>query len=507
MKCDLRFRWYVPIAVIGLYLLWCTINLFLPGQPPVADAILWRWVLIVSIYLIVFLMPRKAWLLWMLVAVSTAQAFYAIGQQAGYIGSNHSLFFVTGFMGNPGQLGGFQAVAFLTTLMLMFKSRGRKYRSTVLLATALLIAYSLWLSDSRASCVAVFVGIIVMFWSQIRATLSVRKWLYIPLLIIAVTATIFLFNYRSESAKARLLIWRVSMDMVTDKSLTGHGTGSFNQEYMLYQARYFEQHPDSQFQMFADNAAYPYNEFLHVLIEQGVVGLILFLGVFVSAFVTAVDKRMLAPLAGLLVFSLFSYPSYKIGLLLLFPILLGSIESKCPFRLLPKWRHGALTALIVAAAFISVRQFHFYREARMSTEKLMYSYNQPSANFMSDNFGKLFGDLQCNSLYLYWMVSYPEMANESKFDRIMPSCENWCDLGDYFAEKGQYDKAERYYLTASRMIPTRMLPNYRLWKLYCSQNKSSQAARVAEHILQQPLKVENTFTLRVKGEVKRYSDK
>lgn len=46
------------------------------------------------------------------------QAIYAIGQQAGYIASNHHLFPITGLMGNPGQMGGFQAVAFLSAALL-----------------------------------------------------------------------------------------------------------------------------------------------------------------------------------------------------------------------------------------------------------------------------------------------------------------------------------------------------------------------------------------------------
>lgn len=468
MKCNLRLHRYAPIIIIGLYFLWCMTNLFLPGRHPVADAVLWKWGLIVSIFLIINMMPHKVWLLWILITASTIQAFYAIGQQAGYIGSNHSLFLATGFMSNPGQLGGFQAVAFLSALILITKFRNRKYQSAILFVAVFLISYSIWLSNSRASFVAVISGIIVMYWSQIQPTLIARKWLYVPLLIAAVAVIISLFNYRSESVKARMLIWRVSMDMAADKSLIGHGAGGFNQNYMLYQARYFEQHPDSQFQKFADNAAYPYNEFLHVLIEQGIIGFILFLGMFISTFMAAVDKRMLVPLVGLLAFSLFSYPSYKIGLLLLFPILLGSIENKHPFCILPKWRFGAISILIVVAVFISFHQYYFYKEAKSDTNKLMHSYNQASAMRMSYNFNEIFDDLEYNSLYLYWMVRYPEMIDESKFDKIMPSCENWCDLGDYFAEKGQYDKAEQYYLTASQMIPTRMLPNYRLWKLYRS---------------------------------------
>lgn len=491
-------------ALIGLYLLWCGFNLLLSGRLPIAEAILWKWTLLAAIYLIIRLSPRKEWVLWALTAVGTVQVLYAAGQLAGYIASNHRLFPVTGFMGNPGQLGGFQAVVFLTAALLTVKTQSRKLRLFLLYPLLALIAYSLYLADSRAGWVAVIIGLTVLFWAEIRRMLTARRWLLAPILLAVVLSAVALFNYRSESAKGRLLIWRVSADMVADKPLTGHGAGGFNQEYMLYQARYFEQHPDSEFLMVADNAAYPYNEFLHVLVEQGLIGVLLFLAVIVAAFVTTTDRRMLAPLAGLLAFSLFSYPSYKFGLLILFPLLLGLGGDRQTPPISPRWRYGLLSAALLLAAAIGVGQLRFYNRAQVNSRILMRGYDRQAADFMTANFNRLRSDLRFNSMFLYWMTSYPEMADECKFRSILPSCENWCDLGDYYVEKGAYDEAERYYIMAAQMIPTRLRPNYLLWKLYLEQGKVEQAARIAEHILSQPLKVENTFTLRAKGEVKRY---
>lgn len=504
MISKLQLR-YDPVTVGGgLYFLWCLLNMLIPGQLPMTAALIYKLTLIGAIYLVVRFSPRKEWVLWLLTAAGVAQAVYALGQQAGFIVSNHSLFPVTGFMGNPGQLGGFQAVAFLAASVLAVKNVSRKLRLLLLYPFLALIAWSLYLADSRAGWVAVVAGLIVIYWSGIRRLFIARRWLIAPILFVAILSAVALYGYRSESVKGRLLIWRVTADMVADKPLAGYGAGGFNRHYMLYQARFFERHPDSEFLMVADNAAYPYNEFLHVLVEQGIVGLLLFLAVIVAAFATTTDKRMLAPFAGLLAFSLFSYPSYKFGLLILFPILLGCTGRADSLPQKSHWRYGIMTASLTVIAVISFNEIRFYSKVHENERKLMSHYDDCAAGFLYANFDRLSSSLRYNSLCLYWILKYPEIWDESKLSGLFPNCENWCALGDYYARVGMYDNAATYYRTASRMIPTRRLPAYRLWKLYREQGNTKLARQLAEQILSQPLKVENTFTLRTKAEVERW---
>lgn len=489
---------------IGLYLIWSCLNLLLPGRQIWFDAVWRKWLVLVFIYVLVLSTARKRWVLWMVVSAGVVQALYAIGQQAGYIASNHHLFPITGLMGNPGQMGGFQAVAFLSAALLAVKTPNRRLKIFLLFPFLSLLFYSLWLADSRAGWVAVGIGLLVLFHVEIRRVFSQRHWLVVPIILVTILSVVALYAYRSESAQSRLLIWRVTMDMIADKPLSGFGAGGFNQQYMLYQARYFETHPDSEFLMVADNAAYPYNEFLHVFVEQGIIGLLLFLGIFVAAYWRSTDKRMLVPLIGLLVFSLFSYPSYKFGLVILFPVLLGSIECARPRIANRQFRFGVITALVATIIFISTHQVRFEREVRLYARRLTQEYDKNAADFISNNFRRLSTDVIYNSLYASWMVTYPEMADESKFCMVMPSCENWCDIGDIYMNSGRYIESEECYRTASYMIPTRLLPNYRLWKLYLLLDEHARAKRVADRILTQPIKFENTFTLRVKTEVRNY---
>lgn len=46
---------------------------------------------------------------------------------------------------------------------------------------------------------------------------------------------------------------------------------------MLYQARYFEQNPESKLGLLADNVKHPFNEFLRVTVEFDLIGTFLLL--------------------------------------------------------------------------------------------------------------------------------------------------------------------------------------------------------------------------------------
>lgn len=487
----------------GVYLLWGALNMLFIAQLPIDNILFWRWGLVACVYILIRSIPRKEYILWLLVLAGIIQSAYAIGQHIGYIASNHRLFDVTGFMGNPGQLGGFQAVTFIVTFVLLKKNAHSRIAGCALLSSLLLIGYSMWLANSRAGGVAVLAGLIALYRLEVRQFLTRHKRLLWPIFIIVIGLGILVFNYRADSAKARLLIWRVSADMIADKPVAGHGVGAFNQQYMLYQADYFERNPDSQFSMVADNTAHPYNEFLHIWIELGIVGLALILSMATIAVAVPADKMMSAPLVALLVFSCFSYPSYKLGLLVLFPILFGIISSKSLFEVKYQRVLGLLILSFATTLFWSGSGYMSHRRAKDKVILLLQGrYDKDAADYVTTNFNRLQPDYRFNTQYLSIMLNHPSMMDEAKFGRIMPACENWCDIGNYYANKGWYEHAEKYYKEAASMIPTRLMPNYLLWNLYLHQGRNNEAEKMALHILNQPLKVENTFTIRAKNEVR-----
>lgn len=423
----------------------------------------------------------------------------------------HPLFDATGSFGNPGQTGGFLSVCFILSVGLAKMRRGRI--RILILCVCLTVGEALLLTDSRAGVLAALIGITVVFLPEMRRLWQRYKTpVAITLSAVCILFGILLYGYRTASADARLLIWRVSADMIADKSFTGHGIGSFNKEYMLYQADYFGKHPDSWFAAVADNAAYPYNEFIHAAIELGAIGLFLLCAVFAAALLSKsgndVGRLNKVGLVGLIVFSCFSYPSAVFPLFFLFPLLLAaSTDGKRVIRLPKGLRIGLMVGLFLVC-LIAVKEWKFYRQASAEVGQMGAEDHSGSSRFVNTHFEKLVNNLMFNAAYIEFVfLRDREHFPDERIHSLLPSCETYCDIGNYYFERNQFDQAERYYWTASRMIPTRLRPNYLLWKLYVQTGMTDLAWQTAKKILSQPLKIDTSFTLRSKAEVREWMNK
>lgn len=118
---------------------------------------------------------------------------------------------------------------------------------------------------------------------------------------------------------------------------------------------------------------------------------------------------------------------------------------------------------------------------------------------MKDNVG-------FNDYYMAWLIRQFDVeadANERVKD-IQPFCEGYCVLGRYYMMRKDYSKAEYFLNEASYMIPTRIRPRYYLWELNVDKGDIPGAIKMAEDILVMPLKIENTFTLKVKRKMREF---
>ena len=455
--------------------------------------------LICSAYFFARNLPDKNWILYSILLVGLVHAVIAILQFAHLIDANHETFSITGLMGNPGQLGGFQSAALVCTLSLLFKTR-EKGIFAILLCVAILIFFSLILSDSRAGLFAAVIGISVLSYNCWIGYLLRNKWLCLLAIVLIVGLFVLLYLYRPESVDSRLLVWRVCTDMFADKPLTGYGIWGFNHNYMLYQGEYLLSNPNHRMYFLADNVTYPYNEAIRILVEQGLIGFVLVVIVLVVHVKSAENKKDIAPLITFLIFSMFSYPSYKLGLVLLFPLLLGVLSSPAEFATYRKISLLISLGLVVMCiAFVKIKEDYFI--SRVSN---VYE----SGGREDDEINRLFiansNCIKINSSYSTLTKHFPEFLNNETIPLIFPSSDNWCILGDYYLSKGDFDKSGKFYTQASYMTPGLVTPKYLLWKLYVLQGKMIEAQCVADSILRMQVKVENTTTLRLRNKVLTY---
>lgn len=439
---------------------------------------IFRWLMIITVYLLSRMVVRSI-LFYALVVSSLLQATIAVMQKLNCFPSEHPLFDVTGTFNNPGPLAGYLATGVILAILLLdnFFRHWRSIKTFLVVSSMLIIGIALYWTDSRSGLLAVGVGILVAYRQKIRLFIAKRRILIVSLSIAIILFISFtLWVYRPASANARLLIWKISCDMVIDKPICGHGIGGFEKLYMFYQAKYFANHPHSRFLLVSDNVAYPYNEFVHVAVDLGLVGLALLLLVVLLLF-SVEDRKsneIKAVLSSCLVFAMFSYPSYVAPLMMNLVLLAGLCSSSRKFLTLRFSRLSVVTGLVLLAGLLVVC---------FDAMSLCYKNSR---------------------LVMAMLMEGKEVSQMDLLRRLPPSCETFCKFGDFYMGQKQYKVSESYYKYAADMIPTRVRPNYKLWNLYLLQNDTVNARSMAWHILEQPLKVENSFTLKVKREIRNY---
>ena len=65
--------------------------------------------------------------------------------------------------------------------------------------------------------------------------------------------------------------------MIKDNPVTGYGSGGFLANYMNYQAEYFARDTDSKYAILAGDVKHPFNEYILLVVNYGLIGFLLFL--------------------------------------------------------------------------------------------------------------------------------------------------------------------------------------------------------------------------------------
>lgn len=493
------------LATGTLYLLLHT--LFVTRLDSLDPIQFWQWIAILLVYVWSRQINNPVFPLGALVLSGVFQSVLALLQFYELLESNHPLFSTTGSFGNPGPLGGYLAVCLIAAAGLARRFFKKRVLRTVFLLGAFVILLGLLSTDSRAAGLAGLIGLAVVFGDVVIRVWKKHKKVVLPLFIACfLFGGYLMYTYRPASADARLLIWKISAGMILEKPFEGHGAEAFRKEYMLHQAEYFENNPDSHFLPVADEVGYPYNEFLHVWIEYGVLGVLIVFGLFISVLFSFQQndspQTSKAAFTGLIIFSLFSYPSYIFPLLLLFPLLIGSIKSNTKYVIYVR-RIGNLVflAIISGLCFLCFNSYLFYRRTSQHLNALFTQDDEKSNSFFDDHFSRLKLNHSFSNAYSFFLRENPDY---DKMLQLAPTYELYCEIGDLLIEREEYDEARHYYQQASYMIPTRIRPNYSLWRLNVLQGNINESIMMAKKILSQPVKVENSYTIRVKTEIKKY---
>ena len=481
------------------------------------------------------------------VAIGGIEAVSGMRQLHGFEGSNHSLFKLTGDFYNPGPYSGYLAIVLPVCLWMILEwgkeKRAHSRASLRYLGWIGLLAIIVVLPAgmSRTAWIAAAVSCGWVYWVQQIGWEKTKRYMNgnraltivssILILISIAGALAGIYLLKKDSANGRLLLWKVTGQAIREQPWTGTGTGSFPAAYAEAQAEYFTSGKASETEMMvAGCPEYGFNEFLQIGLEQGLVGLMVFVLLLSYSLFRGMKNRQAGAAGGILalmVFSLASYPLQLPEFWVVLVVLMGVANSNTPVDAdisvaadtppTPS-REGRKILSVTMIGVLAIccgwifRQQKGYYEGYKKWNTLKMLYNSKAYEAAGEGYEEL----------VPLMGHKPELLFEaaqclSKSERLKKAnrlLERAMKLsGDpmihYMAAKneqsmGNYQKAEDLLLHAIDMLPERIYPYYLLTKLYSEPTffQEDKFIKAADAVLKKEPKVESTAIREMREEVK-----
>lgn len=454
------------------------------------------------------------------------ESVLGIMQLLGIAVSHNSMCPMTGGFANSGPYGGFLAVC----IAVVFAAAWR-WRDSVNLYDRILF----WLSSvsgclgivvlpasmSRAGLIALAVSGVVfaLTKTEIKSYLRSHKWL--PLSVVAVSLAIGAgaFCLKKDSALGRFHIWEMELRAIADKPLTWHGYGNALGSYGDAQAEYFEGEERGQERVrIAGCPEYAFNEYLRLGMEFGILGLLLSVAVIVlgTMMLCHSDSSLTFGLVAWGTFAMASYPLAVWQLRLLLAVFLGAaigvsvkVGKKGRLILVP-----ALVCLSVGSMLVWLPENKHRKEAESKWLEERRFTNFGIFDGMADRLAILYPQLRRNFRYLYDYgyalhkeCRYEESNVILREGALISSDPMFYNIiGKNHEALGDYELAERNYIHAHNMVPSRLYPYILLMEMKERQGNTEQALAYARKALSLPVNERNMSMRDLHERARKYYD-
>jgi len=529
-------RFTVIDIVLGIYIIYLFFHTIILKPIHPNPVFVTEHILLCIIYIIYRNIKYKQlkYLYWVLIFATLHQLYYGILHQTGGFTPGYGLSDIKGRFINQGPFAGFIACIIIVNYGLLLNNLHKiklnntikKWIKTLLLIVVfIIILTTLIYSNSRASWLASLIGLLFYNWKKYGTSISVNKLVpslkgrisfYIILTVLIVGIAYSLYQFKKGSADGRILIWKVTIGMIKDKPLLGHGVDTFQSNYMQYQADYFKENGDDQYQYLASDNNYAFNEFLRIGSEQGLIG-ILIIAILGYIIIHSIKKGKnsinnnfyeLIPKSGLIVFfvfGLFSYPTeilqIKIVAVFFIAILANSsntipvfysLKSNYPSRIhLSKIKRGIFLVVILVVFSLSwhkiTEKAKIYKDWNFALLEMKRGNYTNYISFSENNFQKLKNNGYFLGSYGYSLFKEQEYVKAIKiFEQavlLMPSTKIYIDIGECYNRLENYNKAEFFWKKASNMVPVQFKPEYLIAKMYFENGQKEKARKIALNLL------------------------
>lgn len=461
---------------------------------------------------------------WSLILIGGCEAIYGLRQIYGYASSNHSLFALTGSFFNPGPYSGYLAMVFPLCLNEWLQLKNKSDRSVVeqivfYLAggTLLLIICVLPAGMSRSAWLAAAISglwICSLHYSwgrKLRLAWRENHKKVIAILACGLVCLIIggavLFYLKKDSASGRLFMWKISCLVIGERPLTGYGIDGFAYAYGRAQEEYFAKGNYSlQEELVAGSPEYAFNEYLQVIIEWGIGGLLVLLMIIIFCLHRGIKGRRISlcgAVISLMVFAFSSYPMQLPAFVIAFFLLLAACA-------IGNSRIGlAVFALLIGVMGMGLWKEDVSKECKEWTSVKML-YNIGAYESAKEDYQKLYPVLKNRGAFLF---EYGHCLHKQKEyglstsilkEAVIHNCDPMIlnVIGKNYQAQKEYEMAEKYFIRSTHRLPGRIYPYYLLAKLYAECNRTDKVKEMAEIVLTKEPKVYSTAVKEMRVEMK-----
>jgi len=389
-----------------------------------------------------------------------------------------------------------------TLYNLFYSAKFWKYISVIGATLSLfLIVFSL----TRAVWLSTIVGFLVAFPFYLFAKKSTlnfksiliinkRNAMYAVGLMLVIIASIFIYArfdslstlkkqvvsivyFRYGSGAERLELWKKSISVFKENPIIGNGLGSWKIKVLNYGHKGLETEDNKTFHQ------RPHNDFIWILAEQGIVGLLCYL-ILVSIVISSIIKRItksqnhqekfffflcLYTYFGYLIFSFFSFPKERIEhqviLAIMFAIIIISDSNEVETQKKGWKNHAVFLPLIVIsffAFFVGYKRYAGEIHLQKAYTARANSEWQIVISEIEKAESKYFAiDPMCTPLRWYSGSAYYNMGNQqmayADFQTSYKLNPNHIhvlnNLGTAYEINGEHDKAIKMYSRALEISP------------------------------------------------------
>ena len=458
--------------------------------------------------------------------LTSIESLIAILQFTTFIPSLNNFFTITGTFKNPAPLALFLSSC-LPFIYYSFCVVKKGWLKAFFAFDLIISIFVICISGNRASYFALIVIIGYYIISQyhsffpgfnLRRSRVSRIIGTVIILGILILFTFYLYSLKPASADGRLLIWTISYPQIFEHPIFGGGIGFFKENYSIWQATYFGSNLDSpmlsntSISSIAGYVRLAYNKYLEIFLEQGLVGLILFLSIFYCSFQFAIPVLMknhrsisipiIASLLTILTQSFISYPLHSLPSAVLMFLLLAFLNNEVQISLIKKniiTAQRKPTKILILLALLGlltlcsgIKRLENY-DAYLSARRLFNSNQSYSIQMFASLSDKLSTDPNFLIDYSISLASNNQyntaIINLIRASKLDGDPQIHILLGDFYTKLKDYDHAEKSYNLASLIVPSLIYPKYALVKLLIIRGKIDDAKIVAKAILNTPVKI------------------